>query len=283
MNPGQPSRTAVRVALRRAAHQILDTPVVFPDPVARQIIGREVAAALEADPARFESQLGAPALRAFLAVRSRIAEDALAAAIARGARQYVVLGAGLDTYAYRHAVPDLRVFEVDEPATQAWKRARLADVGLAEPASLTFVPVDFERQSADEALRGAGFDASRPAFFSWLGVTPYLHPPTVWATLRAVAGLTRAGGGITFDYAVPVESLSFIQRAKFAVLARRVAAAGEPFLGFFDPDALARGLGDLGFTAVQDLGPDALNARYFAGRADDLSVGSMGRVVTATC
>ncbi len=155
MNPGQPSRTAVRVALRRAAHQILDTPVVFQDPLALQMIGREVAGALQADPARFESQLGASALRAFLAVRSRIAEDALAGAFERGVRQYVVLGAGMDTYAYRQTAPQLRVFEVDEPATQAWKRTRLNDVGLAEPSSLTFVPMDFEHQSLDEELRRA--------------------------------------------------------------------------------------------------------------------------------
>lgn len=281
MNPGQPSRTAVRVALRRAAHQILDKPVVFADPLALQIIGREVAGALQADPARFEGQLGAPTLRAFLAVRSRIAEDALADAVGRGVRQYVVLGAGMDTYAYRHAVAGLRVFEVDEPATQGWKRMRLEDVGLAEPASLTFVPMDFERQSLGEALHHAGFDPARGAFFSWLGVTPYLREAAVWTTLQAVAELAGAAGGITFDYAIPVESLNLLQRAKFAVLARRVAAAGEPFVSFFDPDVLKRKLMEFGFGSVRDLGPDALNTGYFANRADGLSVGDMGHVVTA--
>lgn len=281
MNPGQPSRTAVRVALRRAAHQILDKPVVFDDPLALQMIGPEVAGALRADPARFESQLGSSTLRAFLAVRSRVAEDALAEAIAQGTHQYVVLGAGMDTYAYRHAVPQLRVFEVDDPATQAWKRTRLKDVGLAEPASLTFVPMDFERQSLGEELRRAGLNAERPAFFSWLGVTPYLRKAAVWTTLQAVAELTRAGGGITFDYAIPVESLNFLQRAKFAVLARRVAAAGEPFQTFIDSDELKGKLAEFGFATVRDRGPESLNARYCADRADDLSVGAMGHVVTA--
>lgn len=281
MNPGQPSRTAVRVALRRAAHQILDQPVVFDDPLALQMIGKEVAAAMQADPSRFETQLGSSTLRAFLAVRSRIAEDALAKAIERGVRQYVVLGAGMDTYAYRHAHMDLRVFEVDQPATQAWKRMRLAEVGLAEPTSLTFVPVDFEQQSLADELTRAGLVPDAPTFFSWLGVTPYLTKAAVIATLSTVAQLTRSGGGITFDYAVPVESLNVLQRAKFAVLASRVAAAGEPFQSFFDPAALDRQLRALGFVAVKDRGPEALNARYFSDRADGLSVGDMGHIVTA--
>ena len=283
MNAAQPSRTAVRVALRRAAHQILDTPLVFEDPLALQMIGREVAAALQKHPARFESQLGEPALRALLVVRSRIAEDALAKAIAHGVRQYVVLGAGMDTYAYRQAVPGLRVCEVDQPATQEWKRMRLKEVGLAEPESLTFVPVDFERQSLAEELERAGLDRARPTFFSWLGVTPYLTKAAVWSTLQSVAALAQNGGGITFDYAVPVESLNFFQRAKFAVLADRVAKAGEPFETFFDSDALKARLLELGFATVRDRGPDALNNKYFADRADGLSVGEMGHVLTAWC
>ncbi len=281
MNPGQPSRTAVRVALRRAAHQILDTPPVFEDPLALQMVGREVAEAMRRDPSRFEGQLGASALRAFLAVRSRVAEDALARAIDKGARQYVVLGAGMDTFAYRQTVPGLRVFEVDQPASQAWKRMRLKEVGLAEPASLTFVPVDFEHQSLADELARAGLDAAAPVFFSWLGVTPYLTTDAVWATLGSVAKMTAAGGGITFDYAVPVSSLNFFQRARFAVLASRVAKAGEPFRAFFETDALRAKLLSLGFATVHDRGPESLNEKYFANRTDGLSVGDMGHIVTA--
>lgn len=281
MNTDQPSRTAVRVALRRAAHQILDTPLVFEDPLALQMIGREVAAAMQKDPSRFETQLGSMTLRAFLVVRSRIAEDALAKAVAKGVRQYVVLGAGMDTYAYRQQVPGLRVFEVDQPATQEWKRMRLKEVGLAEPDSLTFVPIDFERQSLADELTRAGLDRTQPAFFSWLGVTPYLTKRAVWTTLEAVAALAGTGGGITFDYAVPVESLNFLQRAKFAVLAARVAKAGEPFQTFFDPAALKAKLLALGFAKVRDRDADALNEKYFADRTDGLSVGDMGHVLTA--
>jgi len=281
MTAAQPSRTAVRVALRRAAHQILDKPLVFEDPLALQMIGREVAWPLQKDPARFEAQLGSPTLRAFLAVRSRIAEDALAKAISQGARQYVVLGAGMDTYAFRQQVSGLRVFEVDQPATQAWKRMRLKEVELAEPESLTFVPVDLEQQSLIEALERAGLDRAQPTFFSWLGVTPYLTETAVWTTLEAIAAMTKAGGGITFDYAVPVSSLNFLQRAKFAVLAARVAKTGEPFQTFFEPDALKAKLLGLGFTKVKDRDADSLNEKYFANRTDGLSVGDMGHVLTA--
>jgi methyltransferase (TIGR00027 family) len=281
MNPGQPSRTAIRVALRRAAHQVLDSPLVFEDPLAMAMIGRERAAAMRADPSQFESQLGSSILRAFLVVRSRIAEDALTTAVGRGVRQYVVLGAGMDTYAYRHNVTGLQVFEVDQPSTQAFKRTRLADAGIDEPASLRFVPVDFEQQSFADELTRAGFDATLPAFFSWLGVTPYLTEAAAWTTLRTVAALAKTGGGITFDYAVPPESLGFVQRARFEVLARRVAAIGEPFQTFFDPDELRHKLLELGFDTVDDLGPEALNAAYFANRTDKLSVGGMGHIVTA--
>jgi methyltransferase (TIGR00027 family) len=158
---------------------------------------------------------------------------------------------------------------------------RLAEVGLVEPPSLTFVPVDFEQQSLADELTRAGLVPDAPTFFSWLGVTPYLTKAAVVATLSTVAHLTRSGGGITFDYAVPVESLNVLQRAKFAVLASRVAAAGEPFQSFFDPAALDRQLRGLGFVSVKDRGPESLNARYFGDRADGLSVGDMGHIVTA--
>jgi methyltransferase (TIGR00027 family) len=281
MIAAQPSRTAVRVALRRAAHQLLDRPVVFVDPIALPMVGRQVAAAMQSHPEKFETQLGARTLRAFLVARSRMAEDALAKAVEGGVRQYVVLGAGLDTFAYRNHTPGLRVFEVDHPATQEWKRTRLKESEIAEPDSLTFVPVDFERQSLRDELVRAGLDPARPTFFSWLGVTMYLTKPAVRATLTAVAELAKGGGGITFDYAVPVESLNFIQRAKYAVLANRVAAAGEPFQSFYDPDALKQQLLATGFTDVRDRGPDALNRKYFAGRTDDLAVDEMGHVLTA--
>src|SRR5258706_8742763 len=148
MQPDLPSVTAHRVAMRRAAHQILDAPLVLDDPVALRIVGPKAEASIRSDLRRYESSWGR-ALRAFLVARSRCAEEALASAVANGVTQYVVLGAGLDTSAYRapRDGPAPRVFEVDHPATQAWKRELLADAGIAVPETLAFVPIDLQTQS----------------------------------------------------------------------------------------------------------------------------------------
>jgi methyltransferase (TIGR00027 family) len=196
-------------------------------------------------------------------------------------RQYVVLGAGLDTFAYRNPYPELRVFEVDHPATQEWKRERLETEGITVPESVTYAPVNFERQTVDEGLRLAGFQADAAAFFSWLGVTPYLKPETVLATFRRIIGMSSENG-VAFDYAVPRSSLGLVSRMAFDVLARRVAAAGEPFRGFFEPAELAGELRGMGFRHVEDLGGEQINKRYFAGRTDGLRVrGGMGRLMSA--
>jgi methyltransferase (TIGR00027 family) len=277
----QPSLTAWRVALSRAAHQIFDRPPVLEDPVALAIVGergiaeiRGVALRYSLPPSRY--------LRAFLAARSRVAEEALDEAVRHGVRQYVVLGAGLDTFAYRNPYPAsaLRVFEVDHPATQAWKRDQLAAAGLALPESLSFVPVDFESETLAARLASAGFRAAEPAFFSWLGVTMYLTRAAVLATLRYVAGL-RQGSGVVFDYVVPPATLSLVRRVVLRTVMRGVAAAGEPWKSFFEPRELAQELRSLGFRELEDLGRGELNARFFAGRADGLRVGGLGRVMRA--
>jgi methyltransferase (TIGR00027 family) len=276
-----PSVTAQRVALRRAAHQLLDVPLVFDDPLALTLLEPETAAALRNDPGRFEVGPLAPYLRAFMAARSRFAEDALADRVARGLSQYVVLGAGLDTFAYRNPHPSLRVFEVDHPATQEWKRHRLAEAGVPLPPSLAFVAVDFERQTLADTLPAAGLDLGAPTFVAWLGVTVYLTHEAILTTLRFVAQSMAAGSGIVFDYGLARAALSWRQRAVFDRLAARVAAAGEPWLSTFEPAVLARELMDLGFVSVEDVTPDALNARYFAGRTDGLRVGSLAHLMRA--
>lgn len=276
-----PSRTAERVAIRRAAHQLLDDPRVHDDPLALEILGEAQAAAMRLDPRRFEDGLVAPVLRAFLAVRSRLAEDTLAQAVVAGVRQYVVLGAGLDTFAYRNPYPALRVFEVDHPATQAWKRQRLAEAHIAVPEGVTFAAVDFAGEPLPSALRTAGLRRDEPSFFSWLGVTPYLEPANVLATLAAIAPFAAHGGGVVFDYNVPTASLAPLQRAAFEALAARVAAADEPFRGYFEPQALVAAMCAMGFHGIHDLGPDELNAAFFSHRADGLRVGSAGHILTA--
>jgi methyltransferase (TIGR00027 family) len=275
MHDAKPSQTAWRVAMRRAAHQLLDEPRVFDDPLAVAIADGGSERPTDAE------QPFSRALRAFLAVRSRYAEDQLAAAVARGIRQYVVLGAGLDTFAYRNPFRSvgLQVFEVDHAATQEWKRGRLQAAGIAIPEDMTFAAVDFERESLEVGLLRAGFEKREPAFFSWLGVTPYLSRQAFDATIQFIASMPP-GSGVVFDFAVERRLLSPMQQQALDLMAARVARAGEPFQLFFDPVALASDLARLGFGNIEDLNADAINARYFAGRADGLAVSGGGHLLS---
>ncbi len=266
MKPGEPSRTALAAAAHRATHQTADAPVVFEDPLAAAFVGPD---------ARVEGVLGQRAMRAFICARSRVAEDALAIAVERGVTQYLLLGAGLDTFAWRNPHPGLHVFEADHPITQGWKRERLA--GRAEPERLTFVGVDLEREPLLPALIGAGLDPDRRLFVSWLGVTPYLESATVIETLEVLASLP-AGVEIVFDYGPPPHSLTGLLRAAYKMRAAKVAALGEPWVSGFDPRNLIDSLAQLGFDRIEDLGPEELNARYFGGRDDGLRI-LAGRVM----
>jgi methyltransferase (TIGR00027 family) len=279
MQEGKFSRTARRVAIRRAAHQLLDQPRVFDDPLALRIIGAEAAEELRSNPK--EHHAFSRAFRAFMAARSRYAEDELARAVAHGVRQYVVLGAGLDTFAYRNPHPGLRVFEVDHPATQAWKREQLQAAGIAIPAALTFVPVDFERETLAGGLGQAGFDFSAAAVFSWLGVTPYLTRDACIITLSFVAAMP-AGSGVVFDFAMDPGLLNAGQRQALDALSQRVARYGEPFRLFFDPEKLQDELRGMGFCRTEFLQGKELNARYFNDREDGLLVrGGLGHLMGA--
>jgi len=255
---GVPSRTARAAAMHRAVHQVLDAGRIFCDPLALRILGQDAetisAAAAREEPWR-------RALRFFIAARTRFAEDALASAVERGVRQLIVLGAGLDTFAYRNPHPDLRVFEVDHPSTQAWKRELLASAAIHAPSSLVFAPLDFERQDLSEALFAVGLDASVPTFVSWLGVVVYLSPAITWSTLRFIASLA-GGSQVVFDYTNPLAEVAPAARGTVVAGAERVAAVGEAWINFFDTAQLHRELGALGFPALEDLGPAAIVARY---------------------
>jgi methyltransferase (TIGR00027 family) len=282
MRETKPSRTAFRVAIRRAAHQIFDTPRVLDDPLAIRIIGAEYAARIAAGVAE-NSGVVSKSLRAFLVARSRYAEDELSRAVANGGRQYVVLGAGLDTFAYRnlHASSGLRVFEVDHPATQEWKREQLRAAAIDIPPETVFVPVNFERETISDGLQRTGFASNEKTFFSWLGVTPYLTDGAFTETISFIASMPT-GSGVVFDYAVPRASLKFVERLVFDRIAARVKASGEPFQLFFSPKHLADRLHQMGFTHLEDLGVDEINARYFAGRTDKLRMrGALGRMISA--
>jgi methyltransferase (TIGR00027 family) len=279
MQESHPSRTALRVALRRAAHQLYDAkPLVLDDPIAIPILGPDYLPELQKTATKLHKPFSV-ALRAFLVARSRYAEDQLAAAVARGVTQYVLLGAGLDTFAHRNPHPSLRVFEVDHPATQQWKRDLLATTKLSHPISLTYAPVDFESQSLPHQLQIAGHDPTRPTVFAWLGVVPYLTPAAFRATLSFIAA-QPAGSGLIFDYGQPRAALSFHEQLAHDSLASRVALAGEPFQLFFTPREAAAELA--AFYDLEDLGSPELNDLYFTQRTDNLKLlGSAGRLLSA--
>jgi methyltransferase (TIGR00027 family) len=266
------------VALRRAAHQLYDSPLVFEDPLAVAILGEAYAEDLRRTPVRADRPFST-ALRAHIVARSRYAEDNLRRAVAAGVRQYVLLGAGLDTFAYRNPWPDLRVFEVDHPATQGWKRELLAAGHITIPKNLTYVSVDFERQSLPEQLAQSGFSRSVPAFFALLGVVPYLTLNAFRGTVELIAS-QPAGSGVVLDYGLPRAALPPLEQLAHDSLASRVQLAGEPFQLFFTPREIAAELS--AFRSLEDLGAAEINARYFTDRDDQLRLlGSGGRLLSA--
>ena len=271
------SRTAVMVAALRAAHQVMDEPPpILDDPISLRLLEAELQE-------RVRAARGAPrepmseGLRSHVVMRSRFAEDSLAEAVARGVRQYVSLGAGLDTFAWRQPAwaSALRMFEIDQPASQQDKRARLDRAGLESPPNLTFVPVDFEIEALDRRLAESGVDRAQPVFYSWLGVTPYLNEAAIDKVLDVIAG-GAAGTEVVLTFA-PVDG----EIQTTAMLSERVAALGEPFRSQFTPDGLDAKLRGFGFVDVSFLTPAIAAARYFTGRRDDLPPPRRASIVRA--
>jgi len=278
MKPGQVSMTAMGVASRRAAHQLLDEePKVLADPIAVPILGPEFFA----DPVR-HADPRSRAFRAWMVARSRFTEDNLATAVEAGVEQYVVLGAGLDTFAYRNPYSGLRVFEVDVPHMQEWKRGKLAAAEIHVPDSLIYVALDFVHQTLASALADAGLDFKQPVFFSWLGVIPYLTLTAFRSTLDLIAAMPD-GSGLAFDYSLAYDELSprLIPVAKS--LAARVAAAGEPFQLFFRTEQMDNELRSAGFQRIQQLDSHDLNELFFNERKDGLRLADegLGKLVAA--
>ncbi|MDB5823544.1 MAG: transcriptional regulator, MerR family [Herminiimonas sp.] len=276
-----PKPSAMMVATQRAAHQLLDHPLVLDDPIALSLLGSAEAQSLRDNLDRFRhpASLG---LRSAVVVRSRLADDVWIEALERGIDQYVILGAGLDTSAYRQ--PDVagRIFEVDLPAMQQWKQARLHGAGIPLSSSLRFVPVDFESVGLAEGLARAGFNPDAPAIFSWLGVSMYLDKVAVEETLRVIATCAK-GSAVLFEYAMPLHSLPPMMRIAMEQLTTQFAERGEPWKCFFEPAALAEMLTALGFSSYYIWTPDELNQRYLANRSDGLHIGAAPtRLVLAT-
>jgi methyltransferase (TIGR00027 family) len=283
MEAQKASDTAALTAMLRAAHQLVDDePRIVNDPIAVALVDDVTREQIATRPAALRS----PALmvpRAAVLLRSRYAEDLLAKAIERGMSQFVILGAGLDTFAFRQpaSAGPLLVYEVDFPATQAWKRQRLAAAGLVVPDNLRWVPIDFEQQTLTTPLGNADFDASKPAFFSWLGVTQYLSLPAIDATLSFVAAL-RSPSTIVLSFMVPDIDLPPEEAAVVRQVADDAARAGEPWLTRISSQELAVRLTQLGFRNVIHLSPEEANTRYFAGRRDGLRAPHVAQLMSAT-
>ena len=281
-----PSPSAFRVALRRATHQLIDRPLVFDDPLALRIIGQSDGVR---EPLRAPTRPSSRALRAYLVARARFAEDAVGRAVRDSIHQYLVFGAGLDTFACRNPYPLLRVIEVDTPATQSWKRAALRQNGIPEPPSLAFASFGWEdgdeqkgsgADSLELALTAAGMDLQQRAIVACMGVLPYLSAAAM-VHLLSFAGKLPAGSRLVLDYRLPAASLPPIEQRELASLASRVAAAGEPFQQFFTPPEMAILLERHGFAIEEELTTDAVNRRYFSGRTDGLAVSGDGNRILA--
>lgn len=276
MQQGEPSRTALAAAMHRAAHQKIEGGATFADPFALPIIGPEARRQLDDWAASPQRRL----MRLFIAARHRVADEKLRMAAGRGVRQVVIVGAGLDTTALRglEDAPNARYFEVDHPATQAWKRERLATEQVELPHGLVFAPIDFEAESLGAGLAAAGFDAGAPAFFVWLGVVPYLSEEAIMATLDFIACVPRTE--VVFDYGNPPSQLPAAYQARQAKRAERVAALGEPWLSYFDSGDLAARLTALGAVDIGDLGPAEIQ-RFVFGIPEPAHTGGGGHILWA--
>jgi methyltransferase (TIGR00027 family) len=276
MRDNTASRTALGTAYMRAAHQLLDAPPrILEDPIALKLLGPGAARRITegADGYQTPERRG---LRAHVVLRSRYAEDRLAAAVRRGVTQYVLLGAGFDTFALRQ--PDwaraLRVLEVDHAGTQGAKISMLAAAGLAMPANAGFADIDLEKESLRDGLRRLRFPLDEPTFFSWLGVTMYLNQGAIDAVLKSVAAFP-AGSEMVLTFAQPPGDSP-------SPFDRRAAHVGEPWVSYFTPAALEAKLRGAGFGRVEFLAPEEAEARYFRPRPPDLPVPGRTNIASAT-
>jgi len=277
------SFTAIGAAKMRAGHLLFDgDPKVFRDDFALGFSGSDDEASLREDTNTMLAEVVAKvgpdvaqrlyqSLRAVMVMRSRYTEDALSLTIGRGISRYVILGAGLDSFAFRRRdlTTAVQVFEIDHPASQQWKLERLQELGIDRPSNLTFVPIDFEKQTLTDGIREGGYPLDKPAFFSWLGVTQYLTREVVVSTLKQVAALAP-GTEISFTFVVTPSLLAGDDQRIFAMSAAAAATRSEPWISFFEPAELASHLKELGFTSAEHFSPADANVRYFAGRGDGL-------------
>jgi methyltransferase (TIGR00027 family) len=272
------SQTALGTAYLRAAHQMLDgEPKLLDDPVAVTLLGPDARARIQANAEDYRRPM-AEVLRAHVVLRSRFTEDRLADAVSRGTTQYILLGAGLDTFGFRQPqwAQSLRILEVDHAQTQLLKRQLMDAADLPPPANVSYVSVDFERESLQEGLLRHGVEQDETTFFSWLGVTMYLREPAIDAVLRFVAGFP-SGSEIVLTFAQPPDD----KTDSTAWVAARTAAMNEPMISFFTPAAMEIKLRRAGFSGIDFLSPKESEIRYFSQRPLDLPVPKRTAIVAA--
>ena len=278
--PRSPSKTAVMAAVGRALHRDDPLPPVLDDHLALALAGDGATAVAE----RLRREMPRDVLLAFTrwtAVRTRFAEDLIEEAANAGTAQLVILGAGLDSLAYRRTdlIQRMRVFEVDHPASQAWKRARLTALDIQLPANLVFAPVDFEVETLREGLDAAGFDFNRPAVFTWIGVIMYLTAPAIEATLRFVSDCA-VGTEIVLTYDLPRSSLDARSLALTNAVRNVAAEMGEPFISLFEPDEARALVERCGLRHRFHFGPEEAARSYFGGEPG-IWVGGPQRILVA--
>ena len=281
MLAGRPSRTLLGPAVRRAAHQLLDAPLVFSDPIAVGLIPEadaETIRAQLADHQTAESIL----LRSLFVLRSRFAEDRLAEAASRGVRQYVIFGAGLETFPWRQPeyARNLKIFVADHMSSLIWSQTKFWERGLPKPTNVAFVPLDLEQDDIEARLLEFDFALDDPAFCSVLGVTQYIDLAAAEELMRFVASLKR-GSEIVFSYVPRADELAGPDRELASTSAQRAEVVGETWKTRFSTSELIAHLDTLGFSSVMHLTPDNAQATYFGGRQDSLKAPVLEQLIAA--
>ena len=281
----KPSATAQFAAAHRAYHLMYDPAPILEDNAAGWLLGPPLSAILRLAPLRwlFWRPLLAKVrpISVFVVVRSRYTEDTLEGSIRDGCRQYVILGAGLDSWALRHNEPGVTVFELDHPATQQWKDARIRSRMGALPSHLVLIPVDFERESIADVLPSHGFDPRASAFVSWLGTICYLTHGAIEEAFTSLARVCAPGSRITFDYFQPKSTMSPSDLQLFEALDEGGTRRGEPMQTLLDAEEMAEILLSAGFRVVEDLSASDIRQRYLAQRTDGLDIPGFARLCCA--
>ena len=297
MNDNQPSLTSMVTAYMRAYHSMYAKNKIFDDFLAYGLIPEDKRKLIEQHFA-LDKQLNTPENESgsdltnilpsltktnFIICRARYTEDTLEKAVKQGVKQYVILGAGLDTFAFRRPdlLEQLEVFEIDHPATQVFKLNRIAELGWKHPAKLHFIPVDFTKESLENVLsRSSSYDFAAKTFFSWLGVTRYLTRDDVFATFRSITKISPSESTIIFNYT----DLDAFNPEKFPQMQRShefFSKIGEPVKTGFDPSTLSEDLSCLGLRLEENLNHDDIERLYFQGNTDEYHINKHGHIARA--